>query len=208
MLILPKGTNHIIKCLKICRFGGPTIVGEWSIADTDCALYVNAVGQGYLQLFKAVYKLVYRSRWEGTYSGRVGTAAGGPGCATGVGCSCSQANANSSDYSDTYKQFLSNFYIAQVNSSAISFTFRQLALNVLGDGFIGNSTAQSFSDYRTWDTENATQCTSAKSPFLTNSGSYKKLLAAGIVSLQHNPDTFNCSSPAPDYQALGLPETF
>ena len=71
--------------------------------------------KGISQLY-AVYKLVYRSRWEGTYSGNAGTVANGPGCATGVGCSCSEANANSSDYSDTYKQFLSDFFIAQVNS--------------------------------------------------------------------------------------------
>jgi len=58
-----------------------------------------------------------RSRWEGTYSGSVGTVANGLGCAGGVGCSCTNANANSSDYSKTYKEFLSDFYIAQVKYS-------------------------------------------------------------------------------------------
>ena len=58
---------------------------------------------------------VNRSRWEGTYDGTVGTTVvGTPGCPGGVGCSCTDANANASDYSDEYKKFLSDFYIAQV----------------------------------------------------------------------------------------------
>lgn len=59
MLILLKGTHHSIKWLMTRRFGGPTIVGEWSIADTDCAVYVNSVGQGYLL---ALYGLQTRAQ--------------------------------------------------------------------------------------------------------------------------------------------------
>ena len=58
---------------------------------------------------------VIRSRWEGTYDGDVGTkVAGSLGCPGGVDCSCTNANANSLDYSGEYKKFLSDFYIAQV----------------------------------------------------------------------------------------------
>jgi len=56
-----------------------------------------------------------RSRWEGTYQGTKGTTAAGPACAGG-NCTCAAANADSSDYSAVYKEFLSDFYIAQVQS--------------------------------------------------------------------------------------------
>jgi len=75
---------------------------------------VNAVGDGYVDSF--CYALTpHRSRWEGTYSGSVGTSnAGVPGCATGANCSCVEPNANASAYTDIYKDFLTDFYIAQV----------------------------------------------------------------------------------------------
>jgi hypothetical protein len=51
MFLLDKGKIYrFLGALTVTRFGGPTIVGEWSIADTDCAVYVNAVGVGYLLL--------------------------------------------------------------------------------------------------------------------------------------------------------------
>lgn len=57
-----------------------------------------------------------RSRWEGTYGGEVGTTnKGAPGCATGSNCSCTEANANATEYDDGYKTFLSDFFIAQVD---------------------------------------------------------------------------------------------
>ena len=58
----------------------------------------------------------------------------------------------------------------------ISLTVRQLALNVLGGGFIGYSTPYSLSDHRTWDTENATQCTFTKLPLPTNSRELQETL--------------------------------
>ena len=61
MLIRPKGTNHSIRWLMTRSFGGPTIVGEWSIADTDCALYLNSVGQGYLQAICGLQARVQKS---------------------------------------------------------------------------------------------------------------------------------------------------
>ncbi|KAK7943081.1 beta-glucosidase 6 [Apiospora aurea] len=62
---------------------GPTMFGEWSQADTDCAKHVTNVGWG--------------NRWTGT-------------------CSCDQANADPSRYSDTYKKFLKMFAEAQMVS--------------------------------------------------------------------------------------------
>src|SRR5208282_2289819 len=58
---------------------------------------------------------------------------------------------------------INNFYPIFILRRSIrvlmSLIFRQRAFNVLGGGFIGNSTTQCLSDHRTWDTENATQCT-------------------------------------------------
>ncbi|PTB68940.1 glycoside hydrolase family 5 protein [Trichoderma citrinoviride] len=82
---------------------GPTQFAEWSQADTDCAQYVTNVGQG--------------SRWEGTLSGNASTAVLSPGCPTkNSQCSCAQANADPSKWSDEYKKFLSMFAEAQMYS--------------------------------------------------------------------------------------------
>lgn len=85
--------------------------------------------------FRLTY--VVRSRWEGTYSGTKGTTAAGPGCAGG-NCTCAPANADSLDYSDVYKEFLSDFYIAQVCSRKTKTDRNRLAaFKLLGVGFIG-----------------------------------------------------------------------
>ena len=89
---------------------GPTMFGEWSQADTDCAEYLNNVGTG--------------SRWEGTLNmaGTPGGATSGsvltPTCPThnDPRCSCDEANANPSSYSDEYKQWLKMFAEAQMDS--------------------------------------------------------------------------------------------
>ncbi|KAH8684893.1 glycoside hydrolase superfamily [Tricladium varicosporioides] len=83
---------------------GPTIVAEWSQADTDCAPNLNNVGQG--------------NRWEGTYaSGDSSTQVLSPNCPTkSSACSCSSANAGASTYSSGYKQFLQMFAEAQMAS--------------------------------------------------------------------------------------------
>lgn len=86
---------------------GPTLCGEWSQADTDCTQYLNNVGVG--------------SRWEGTLnmvSTPGGKASGSvlePTCPTD-GCSCDGANADPSDYSDEYREFLQMFAEAQMHS--------------------------------------------------------------------------------------------
>jgi glucan 1,3-beta-glucosidase len=89
---------------------GPTLCGEWSQADTDCARYLNNVGVG--------------SRWEGTLntaSTPGGSADGSvltPTCPTknNPRCSCDQANADPSTYSPEYKQWLLMFAEAQMAS--------------------------------------------------------------------------------------------
>ena len=83
---------------------GPTIVAEWSQADTDCARHLTNVGQG--------------NRWEGTYkSGDASTQVLSPGCPTkDATCSCTQANADASTYSAEYKKFLQMFAEAQMSS--------------------------------------------------------------------------------------------
>ncbi|CAI7601730.1 unnamed protein product [Penicillium pancosmium] len=80
---------------------GPTISGEWSQADTDCAKYVNNVGRG--------------TRWEGTYATDDSTAYC-PTADSGTTCSCSGANADVSDYSDKYKQWLQMYAEAQMSA--------------------------------------------------------------------------------------------
>jgi glucan 1,3-beta-glucosidase len=101
---------------------GPTMCGEWSQADTDCTEYINNVNIG--------------TRWEGTYdTGNSSTSILKPQCPDGTLCSCDQANADPSNYSNAYKQWLLEFAIAQM----ISFE--------AGWGWF----------YWTWKTEKATQ---------------------------------------------------
>jgi glucan 1,3-beta-glucosidase len=80
---------------------GPTICGEWSQADTDCAQYLNNVGVG--------------SRWEGTLNDPA-KAVLKPQCPTKTSCECSDANASGSKYSDGYKKWLLSFAQAQMES--------------------------------------------------------------------------------------------
>lgn len=79
---------------------GPTICSEWSQADTDCAQYLNNVGRG--------------TRWEGTYDPSSSTAY----CPTADDgtCSCADANADVSEYSDTYKTWLLTYAEAQMSA--------------------------------------------------------------------------------------------
>jgi glucan 1,3-beta-glucosidase len=83
---------------------GPTLVAEWSQADTDCARHLTNVGWG--------------NRWTGTLvtadpAGDVTT----PRCpAQDKTCSCDGANAPASKWSSSYKQFLKMFAEAQMSS--------------------------------------------------------------------------------------------
>ncbi|KAF2398769.1 glycoside hydrolase [Trichodelitschia bisporula] len=84
---------------------GPTMCGEWSQADTDCAQYINNVGMG--------------SRWEGTLNtGNATTQVLSPQCPTrnNPTCQCTEANADPNKYSAAYKQWLLQFAEAQMES--------------------------------------------------------------------------------------------
>lgn len=83
---------------------GPTLCGEWSQADTDCAPYLNNVNVG--------------SRWTGTMNtGDPSTAITTPSCPPNSGiCECTDANADPAQYSDAYKQWLLMNAEAQMNS--------------------------------------------------------------------------------------------
>ncbi|KAF2025086.1 glycoside hydrolase [Setomelanomma holmii] len=102
---------------------GPTMCGEWSQADTDCTQYINNVATG--------------TRWEGTFNtGNTSTSVLVPQCPLKTSaCSCDKANADPSTYSDTYKKWLYQFGIAQMDSFEA------------GWGWF----------YWTWETEKATQ---------------------------------------------------
>ncbi|KAB8227512.1 putative exo-beta-1,3-glucanase [Aspergillus alliaceus] len=93
---------HMIQEINTTSAGwGPTICGEWSQADTDCAKYLNNVGRGV--------------RWEGTFATGDSTAYC-PTADTGPTCSCASANAPPSDYSDGYKKFLQTYAEAQMSA--------------------------------------------------------------------------------------------
>ena len=85
---------------------GPTLVAEWSQADTDCAKYLTNVGWG--------------NRWTGTYDTGNSSDPNNaltPRCpTTDSSCSCTAANADPSQYSDDYKKFLLMFAEAQMTS--------------------------------------------------------------------------------------------
>lgn len=66
------------------------IVGEWSTASTDCATYLNGRGVG--------------SRYGGTYDG-----------SAGIG-DCSTVTGDGSSFSSEYKQFMRQFWEAQVDA--------------------------------------------------------------------------------------------
>ncbi|KAK6349303.1 hypothetical protein TWF730_010053 [Orbilia blumenaviensis] len=76
---------------------GPTMVGEWSQADTDCTLHLNGISNG--------------ARWTGTFFN------GSPACPTGdKQCSCELANADPKDMSPEYKLFLKTWAEAQMDA--------------------------------------------------------------------------------------------
>jgi glucan 1,3-beta-glucosidase len=76
---------------------GPTIIGEWSAADTDCALWLNNVGQG--------------SRWDGTFYDLKGNVIPNE-CRT---CSCKYRN-ESLLWPAGYSQFLKMYVQGQIDA--------------------------------------------------------------------------------------------
>jgi len=85
--------DQINKSMNTATGFGPTMVGEFGQADTDCVPFLNNVGVG--------------TRWEGTLDATVP-----PSCPlASTQCSCTQANADPSTYSPVYTQFLQMFAI-------------------------------------------------------------------------------------------------
>ena len=97
-------TGQMTQSLDTTTGFGPTLCGEWSQADTDCTTYLNDVASG--------------NRWEGTlHSTDRGVSVLSPACPTkSSGCSCGNANADPSGYSDGYKQWLLMNAQAQMSS--------------------------------------------------------------------------------------------
>lgn len=97
-------TDQMKQSVSVATGFGPTICGEWSQADTDCALYLNNVNTG--------------SRWEGTLpTSDPATSVTTPHCPPDSGtCSCDKANADPGSYSDDYKHWLMVYAEAQMAS--------------------------------------------------------------------------------------------
>lgn len=95
--------THLVPMLMATSYG-PTLCGEWSQADTDCATYLNNVNTG--------------NRWEGTLNlGSSSVTDLVPSCPPNSGtCECTDANADGSHYSDQYKQWLLMNAEAQMTS--------------------------------------------------------------------------------------------
>ncbi|KAL5604215.1 uncharacterized protein BROUX77_004401 [Berkeleyomyces rouxiae] len=78
---------------------GPTLVGEWSVADNDCTPNLNGVNVG--------------ARWDGSF----GPNNGAQWCPTeNESCTCAKINGKVEDYSDNYKTFLYTFAVAQMDA--------------------------------------------------------------------------------------------
>lgn len=100
--IICNGWQPMIQNVNSTSTGwGPTICGEWSQADTDCAEYLNDVGRG--------------TRWEGTLDPS-STKAYCPTADTGPTCSCADATADPTTYSSAYKQWLQMYAEAQMSA--------------------------------------------------------------------------------------------
>jgi glucan 1,3-beta-glucosidase len=97
-------TEQTVESMDTATGFGPTLVAEWSQADTDCAKHLTNVGWG--------------NRWTGTLTtDNVASDVTSPRCPTkDTRCSCAQANAAASQWSDSYKKFLKMFAEAQMSS--------------------------------------------------------------------------------------------
>ncbi|KAK9476581.1 glycoside hydrolase superfamily [Lipomyces japonicus] len=86
-------TNQMMVSSDPATGHGPTIVGEWSQADTDCLRYLNNVGVG--------------SRWEGTFNvSSVQDQVLTQSCPAGTNCTCAPTSVDPAEYNDEYKQYL------------------------------------------------------------------------------------------------------
>lgn len=97
-------TKQTLESMDTATGFGPTLVAEWSQADTDCAKHLTNVGWG--------------NRWTGTLAqGDADGQATEPKCPTrDRRCNCAEANAPAGEWSNEYKKFLKMFAEAQMSS--------------------------------------------------------------------------------------------
>jgi glucan 1,3-beta-glucosidase len=97
-------TDQTVQSMNTATGYGPTLIAEWSQADTDCAPFLTNVGWG--------------NRWTGTFrTGNSSLDILTPRCLLmNSQCECNDANADPSRWSSAYKQFLLIFAEAQMTS--------------------------------------------------------------------------------------------
>lgn len=97
-------TEQTVDSMNRATGYGPTLVAEWSQADTDCARHLTNVGWG--------------NRWTGTLlTGNTTTDVTTPRCPLQDSrCDCNAANAGAGEWSTSYKRFLKMFAEAQMSS--------------------------------------------------------------------------------------------
>ncbi|KAJ2964449.1 hypothetical protein NQZ79_g639 [Umbelopsis isabellina] len=96
--------NYVKSSQNLTTGFGPTIVGEWSAADTDCALWLNNVGQG--------------SHWDGSYYEADGTK-NEKICEK---CSCKYRN-EASLWPTQYRDYLKMYVQGQLDAFSTSYGY-------------------------------------------------------------------------------------
>lgn len=104
LLSLPHGEKLGLVCgdwrHTLRKTRNPVIVGEWSVADTDCATYLNNVGDG--------------SRWEGKFNGTETSLPVLEGPCSGGNCTCAPTFEDPDRYDPKYAGFLRTFGETQI----------------------------------------------------------------------------------------------
>ncbi|KAK9474201.1 glycoside hydrolase superfamily [Dipodascopsis tothii] len=95
-------TNTMAESTNPATGHGPTMVGEFSQADTDCLKYLNNVGVG--------------SRWEGSLNISDADQILTPSCAVPSNCTCEPTRMDPKHYSDAYKHYLLTAAEAQMDA--------------------------------------------------------------------------------------------
>lgn len=96
--------NYVKSSHNLTTGFGPTIVGEWSAADTDCALWLNNVGQG--------------SHWDGSFYEADGTKQEKI-CEK---CSCKYRN-DASLWPSQYRDYLKMYVQGQLDAFSNSYGY-------------------------------------------------------------------------------------
>lgn len=104
LLSLPHGEKLGVVCgdwrHSLRKTQIPVIVGEWSVADTDCATFLNNVGE--------------QSRWEGKFMGTDTSMPVLEGPCAGGNCTCAPTFDDPQNYDPKYRGFLRTFGETQI----------------------------------------------------------------------------------------------